>query len=177
MSGGRLFKSLGLAVWLVAAAARAGDPAPPASTQSLSPRVIASQGDPDLTLPRLLPGLWEYRRTQVGSEGSKPQTSTIRKCSDPSAEFAMKRQQLKQRGCVFSPMRQTGRQFEAKWRCTAPDGAVLAMRDVITVISDSSYQNESDAFVSHEATHSSIVAIRQGDCPATAPASRPAQPH
>jgi len=126
-------------------------------------------GNPSLGLPAFRPGLWEYRRTQISSGGGKPQTATIRKCSDPSAEFKQKLAQLKQRGCVFSPLKQKGQRYEATWRCSAPDGAILAMRDVITVNSEESYLNESEAFVSHEATHSTIVATRQGDCPAAAP--------
>jgi hypothetical protein len=145
-----------------------------ANAQPLAPRVIASQGDPDLTLPQFRPGLWEYRRTQINSTGGKPQTATIRKCADPSAEFAHKLAELRQRGCVFKPLKQNGQHYEATWRCSAPDGAVLAMRDIITVTSDTSYQNDSEAFVAHEATHSTIVAIRLGNC--AAPASSVAAP-
>jgi hypothetical protein len=132
-------------------------------------------------LPQLRPGLWEYRRTQINSGGGKPQTATVRKCSDPTAEFKRKLAELQGRGCVFESLRQDGQRYEASWRCTAPDGTVLAMRDSITVLSDTSYQNESEAFLSHEATHSTIVAIRLGDCSAanrrdpgvTAPSNRP----
>lgn len=133
-------------------------------------------------LPQLRPGLWEYRRTRINSGGGKPRTATVRKCSDPTAEFKRKLAELQGRGCVFKSLRQEGRRYEASWRCTAPDGAVLAMRDSITVLSDTSYQNESEAFLSHEATHSTIVAIRIGDCGTagrrnpggvTAPSNRP----
>jgi hypothetical protein len=145
-----------------------------ANTPSLAPSVIASQGDPNLRLPQFRPGLWEYRRTQINSTGGKPQTATVRKCADPSAEFERKLAELRQRGCVFKPLKQNGRQYEASWRCSAPDGGVLAMRDIITVTSDTSYQNESEAFVSHEATHSTIVAVRVGDCAAShSPSSSP----
>jgi len=118
-----------------------------------------------LQLPAFRPGLWEYRRTQITSSGGKPQTTTLRRCTDPSREFSRKLAELSQRGCVFKPMRQNGRQFVASWRCTSPDGSVLAMRDVITVNSDTSYLNESEAIVSREATHSTLVALRVGDCP------------
>jgi hypothetical protein len=143
------------------------DPTPPAAGAQSAGDVPAA--DPSLGLPAFRPGLWEYRRTQISSAGGKPQTATIRKCSDPSAEFKQKLAQLKQRGCVFRPLKQNGRRYEATWRCSAPDGAILAMRDVITVNSEESYLNESEAFVSHEATHSTIVATRQGDCPTAAP--------
>jgi hypothetical protein len=145
------------------------DPTPPAADAQSAGGVPAA--DPSLGLPAFRPGLWEYRRTQISSAGGKPQTATIRKCSDPSAEFNQKLAQLKQRGCVFRPLKQNGRRYEATWRCAAPDGAILAIRDVITVNSVESYLNESEAFVSHEATHSTIVATRQGDCPTPAPVS------
>jgi hypothetical protein len=122
-------------------------------------------GDPTLALPAFRPGMWEYRRTQVSSAGGKPQTATLRKCSDPSAEFKQKLAELKQKGCVFSPMKQNGRRYEASWRCAAPDGSIRAMRDIITVNSDTSYVNESEARASRRVTHSTIVATRQGDCP------------
>lgn len=135
-----------------------------ANTQAPIPRATASQGDPNLTLPQFRPGMWEYRRTRINSGGAKPQTATVRKCGDPTAEFKRKLAELQGRGCVFKPLRQDGPRYEASWSCSAPDGGVLAMRDIITVLSDTSYRNESEAFVSHEATHSTIVAIRLGDC-------------
>jgi hypothetical protein len=118
----------------------------------------------DLQLPALRPGLWEYHRTQVTSAGGKPKTTTLRRCTDPNGDFTRKLAELTQRGCTFKPMRHNGKQYVASWRCTTPDGAVLAMRDIITVNSDTSYLNESEAVVSHEATHSTTVANRVGDC-------------
>jgi hypothetical protein len=126
-------------------------------------------GDPGLGLPPLRPGLWEYRRTQAGGAGGKARTVTLRKCSNPNAEFKQKLAQLKQKGCVFSPFTQSGQRYEASWRCPAPDGSIVAIRDIITVISDTSYRNESDAKSAHGATHSIIAATRQGDCPTPAP--------
>jgi hypothetical protein len=127
-------------------------------------------------LPRFQPGLWEYRRTQLTSSGSKPKTETIRRCTDPNAEFARKLAQLQQRGCRFAPLKQHGRSYEISWRCSGPDGAILAIRDIITVNSDTSYLDESEAVVSHEATHSSTAAIRQGDCPNAGRAPAAAHP-
>ncbi|MFL6605487.1 MAG: DUF3617 domain-containing protein [Steroidobacteraceae bacterium] len=156
---------LGLAALLCVVPGYGVDPTAPAAGAQSS----VAGGNSSLGLPAFRPGLWEYRRTQISSGGGKPQTATIRKCSDPTAEFKQKLAQLKQRGCVFGPMKQQGQRYEATWRCSAPDGAILAMRDVITVNSEESYLNESEAFVSHEATHSTIVATRQGDCPTAAP--------
>jgi hypothetical protein len=132
--------------------------------------------DPSLGLPAFRPGVWEYHRTQVSSAGGTPQTVTLRKCSDPSAEFKQKLAQLKQKGCVFSPLKQSGQRYEASWRCAAPDGSVVAMRDIITVNSGTSYVNESEARASRRVTQSTIVATRQGDCPASAPPIPPPAP-
>jgi hypothetical protein len=147
-----------------------------AAVQTLRPEVIASQGNLNLELPPFLPGMWEYRRTQITSTGGKPQTATVRKCGDPTAEFKRKMAELKHRGCLFTPLKKNGPHYEASWRCSAPDGTVLAMRNLITVNSDSSYQNESEAFVSQQATRSIIVANRQGDCPAPSLPIVPSQP-
>jgi hypothetical protein len=140
-------------------------PSSPAAVEYLKPSVITSRADPSLELPPFQPGLWEYRRTQVTSAGTKPQSRVMRRCSDPNAEFRRKLAELKQRGCMFTPLHQTGKHYQANWRCTAPDGSVLSMRDSVTVNSPTSYVNESEAFVAQQSTHSSIVAIRQGDCP------------
>ena len=166
---------LGLAAVAFNLAGHGADPTPSAA-RGTDPVTIASQGNPDLQLPRFRPGLWEYRRTQVSSAGGKPQSATIRKCSDPSTEFKRKLAALKQRGCIFTPLKQNGRHYEASWRCSAPDGSILAMRDNIMVNSDTSYLDESEAVVAHEATHSTIVAIRQGDCPAATRPGSPSQP-
>jgi hypothetical protein len=160
---------LGLVALLCVGPGYGADPSPLAAGAQPAAGVLAA--DPSLGLPAFRPGLWEYRRTQLSSSGGKPQTVTIRKCSDPKAEFKQKVAQLKQRGCVFRPLKHNGRRFEATWRCSAPDGAILAVRDVITVNSEESYLNESEAFVSHQATHSTIVATRQGDCPSAGPVS------
>jgi hypothetical protein len=133
-------------------------------------------GDPSLGLPAFRPGMWEYHRTQTSSAGGKPQTATLRKCSDPSAEFKEKLAQLKQKGCVFSPLKQNGPRYEASWRCATPDGSMVAMRDIITVNSETSYVNESEARGSRRATHSTIVATRQGDCPTSGPPILPRRP-
>jgi len=120
--------------------------------------------------------MWEHRRTQISRAVGKPQAAIMRKCGDPSVEFKQKVAQLKQRGCVFNPLKQDGRRYEASWRCPSPDGSILAMRDTITVNSDTSYVNESEARVSRGTTHSTIVATRQGDCPASAPPIPPPSP-
>jgi hypothetical protein len=167
---------LGLAAFAFTIAGHGADPTPVAATaQSAAPETIASRGGPDLQLPGFQPGLWEYRRTQISSAGGKPQSATIRRCSDPSAEFKRKLAELKQRGCIFTPLKRNGRHYEASWRCPAADGTVLAMRDIITVNSDTSYLNESEAVVSRQATRSTIVAIRQGDCPGAARPGSPGQ--
>jgi hypothetical protein len=119
-------------------------------------------------LPALQPGMWQYQRTLAIGERGKPQIASVRKCSDPSAEFEQKLAQLKQKGCVFTPIRHNGERYEASWRCPAPDGSIVAMRDVITVTGHTSYRNESEARSAHQVTHTTIVATRQGDCPTAA---------
>jgi len=71
--------------------------------------------------------MWEHRRTQISRAVGKPQAAIMRKCGDPSVEFKQKVAQLKQRGCVFNPLKQDGRRYEASWRCPSPDGSILAM--------------------------------------------------
>jgi hypothetical protein len=133
-------------------------------------------------LPRMQPGLWEYRRTQVAGGGT-PKTNTFRKCSDPNAEFEQKLAELRKRGCVFTPFKQHGNRYEASWRCDLGDGRMLAMHDSITIIGPTSYKDDNQAVIAHDTTESSTVAVRLRDCPAdpsasgSSPSSAPAPLH
>ncbi len=155
---------LALAIAVLSRAGAADVPAP--TVQSPSPAAAASQAQPaaEGELPAFQPGLWEYQRSLVSAAHDTPRQATIKKCSDPSEEMRKKRLELKQKGCRFSPTVHTGNSYSASWTCPA-HGGVVAMSQVITVTSDSSYEDANEARFEDQVMRTRIVATRVGACP------------
>jgi hypothetical protein len=116
-------------------------------------------------LPAFQPGLWEYQRTVMTAAESRPQHSSIKKCSDPSQEIKEKLAQLQHKGCQFSPVTVRGNQYLSTWRCPASSGQ-LVDRNVVTVISYTSYQDDNEVRSGEHVSHSTVMARRVGECPA-----------
>ena len=116
-------------------------------------------------LPPLQPGLWEYRREVLLAASPKAQQSNVRKCSDPSSEIKQKTLELQQKGCQFSALKSKGNQYRSSWTCPVP-GGVLVDRNVVTVKSETSYQDDNEVRSGGQFTRSTVVANRVGDCPA-----------
>lgn len=117
-------------------------------------------------LPAFQPGLWEYQRTVMTAAESRPQHSSIKKCSDPSQEIKQKLAQLQHKGCQFSPVTVRGNQYLSTWRCPASSGQ-LVDRNVVTVISYTSYQDDNEVRSGEHVSRSTVMARRFGECPAT----------
>jgi hypothetical protein len=115
-------------------------------------------------LADLRPGLWEYHRTQLKAGENQPQAQTLRRCVDPSSEFKKKMADLAARGCTFHAPKQHGSRLEMAWSCRLEGDQVISVRDVITVQGPEGYHDESDAIAPQGATHSSLSAVRVGDC-------------
>ncbi len=108
--------------------------------------------------------MWEYRRTLSGAtEQGKPQQATVHKCSDPSGDIQSKMATLRQKGCQFSPLMRSGDRYRSTWVCPSSTGAVT-VRDVVTVTSATSYEDENETRQGQRVTHVKIVATRSGDC-------------
>ena len=117
-------------------------------------------------LPAFQPGLWEYQRTVVTAAESRPQHSSIKKCSDPTQEIKQKLAQLQHKGCQFSPVTVRGNQYLSTWRCPASSGQ-LVDRNVVTVMSYTSYQDDNEVRSGEHVSRSTVMARRLGECPAT----------
>jgi hypothetical protein len=134
----------------------------------------APQPDPGATvapaveLPAFQPGLWEYRRQVLLAANPRAQESNVRKCSDPSSEIRQKMLELKQKGCQFSALTPKGNQYRSSWTCPVPGGVVVD-RNVVTVKSETSYQDDNEVRSSGQLTRSTVMATRVGDCPAPGP--------
>ena len=116
-------------------------------------------------LPAFQPGFWEYQRTVSTMAKPDPQHSSIRKCSDPTNEIKQKLTELQHKGCQFSPVTVRGNQYFSTWRCPASSGP-LVDRNVVTVISFTSYQDQNEVRSGEHVSRSTVIARRVGECPA-----------
>ena len=130
---------------------------PPAVPLLPAPTVVTE-------LPAFQPGLWEYQRTVLTAADPKPQKSSIRKCSDPSSEIKQRMSELQRKGCQFSPLLTRGKQYLSTWRCPVSSGALID-RNVVTVHSDVSYQDDNEVHAGEHMSRSTVVANRLGECP------------
>jgi hypothetical protein len=104
-----------------------------------------------------------YERT-VTSGNHTPAQAKMSRCSDPSVEMRKKVAKLKQKGCRFAHTVHIGNTYRSSWACPA-HGGVVALAQVLTVTSDSSYEDTSQARFEDRLTRTKIVATRVGDCP------------
>ncbi len=141
-------------------AATAVAAAPPAG----APAREAAETAVDTELPAFQPGLWEYRRTVVRGNSTKPQVSTIRKCGDPAAEIRAKMVELKRKNCQFTPMRRKKERYLSSWTCPTPVGP-MKFRDVLIATNTTSYQDTSETQSAQGVTQQKIEATRLGECP------------
>jgi Protein of unknown function (DUF3617) len=144
---------------------RAADvPAPAPTVPASSPATApAAESAADLGLPSFQPGNWQYQRSVISATGAAPRQATISKCANPSQEMRNKLAELKQKGCRFSPTTHTGNSYSTSWTCPAR-GTLLVMTQVITVTSDSSYEDSTEARLQEQITRTKIVATRVGEC-------------
>ena len=119
-------------------------------------------------LPAFQPGFWEYQRTVMTAAKPDPQHSSVRKCSDPTNEIKQKLTELQRKGCQFSPVMVRGNQYFSTWRCPASSGQLID-RNVVTVISFTSYQDQNEVRSGEHVSRSTVVAKRVGECPASTP--------
>lgn len=116
-----------------------------------------------VSLPALRPGLWEYHRTTRDSNGDKPQLATLRKCGDPTHDIQQRMDELRTKGCRFSPLVKSGNQYGASWLCPATSG-VVAIHETVTVDSPTKYLTSSEIHHAERVVRATTEAIRVGDC-------------
>jgi hypothetical protein len=120
--------------------------------------------------------MWEYQRTtMVAGARGKPATASVRKCTDPSREIQEKLAQMKQKGCQFAPMSREGNHYRSTFMCPVQGGS-LHMSEVITIKSNSSYEDANESRFGKQVTRTTVVATRVGECEpgaAAAPAPKP----
>ena len=129
-----------------------------------TPRTPRSSSAPEAELPSLKPGMWEYQRTVTTRARGTPAVAKLSKCGDPTLEMRNKLAALEKKGCRFSPTIHLGNTYQATWICSA-HGGVVAMSQKLTVTSESSYEDISEARFEEQQTRTKIVATRIGECP------------
>jgi Protein of unknown function (DUF3617) len=129
-----------------------------------APARAAAETAVDTELPAFQPGLWEYRRTVIMGNSTKPQVSTVRKCADPAAEIRDKTAALKKKNCQFTPVQRKQERYLSSWTCPTPVGP-MRFRDVLIATSTTSYQDTSEARSAQGVTQQKIEATRLGECP------------
>ncbi|HKB49640.1 MAG TPA: DUF3617 family protein, partial [Ktedonobacterales bacterium] len=116
-------------------------PTPPPPSAAVPSPVTSA---PEAELPSLKPGMWEYQRTLTTRARGTPAQAKVSKCSDPTLEMRNKLAELEKKGCRFSPTVHLGNTYRASWTCPT-HGGVVAMSQKLTVTSDSSYEDISEA--------------------------------
>jgi hypothetical protein len=152
----------GFSLLMAGTALSAADPesAPPAAAAApAAPSERAAVG-----LPTFRVGLWEYRRTSLKAGTTKPQVSTVRKCTDPGAEMREKMETLAKKGCQFAPLKRSSDRYISSWTCQTPTGAIR-FRDVLRAKDADSYEDLSETHTAHHVTQQKIEAMRVGECP------------
>jgi len=93
----------------------------------------------------------------------KPQTQSVKKCTNPTDEIRKKWAMLAIETCKFSPVSRSGNRYSYSSTCQK-DGMQLSLRAVITVQSDQAYRVETEATTNNQVRKELLIAKREGDC-------------
>ena len=119
---------------------------------------------PPQQLPTFKPGQWQFKRTVESSgSGGKPITTSLEKCTDPSADMQKMNAALVQSSCKFTPISRIGNTYSFSADCTVR-GTVLTSKSVLTYTNDSSYRIEVASSGGGQTSHETLVATRLGGC-------------
>jgi len=124
------------------------------------PEALATEA---VTLPEFQPGMWQYRRTVITGPGGKPQITVVKKCTSPSTEIEQKMAQLRQKNCLFTPLRHEKGRYSSSWVCPTPSGP-MRFRDVLSATDATAYEDSSEARLGAQVSQQRIEATRLGDC-------------
>ena len=114
-------------------------------------------------LPSLQPGLWSFSSTVIMKGSSKPQTRSLRKCTDASDDIRKKWAMLAQQSCKFTPVARTGNRYSYSSTCQR-NGMALEMKSTLTVDSRTAYRVETESRTNSQVQKEVVVAQRVGAC-------------
>ena len=115
-------------------------------------------------LPQFRPGLWEFRRSVDGGDGT-PASLTNQKCTSPTEDMRKKTESMAQSGCQPSPVTKSGDLYTFSLNCRI-QGVDVSSRTLIKVENDSAYVVDAESKQNGNVTREHLVATRLGDCPA-----------
>jgi hypothetical protein len=151
----------------------AGDAVAADTPAPAAPQADAAATEPgDTEVPSFQPGMWEYQRSLVAPGHDTSSPSRMSRCTDPSREMRARLEELKKKGCRFSPSAHSGDTYRTSWTCPARDGGEAAVSETLTARSKTGYEVVSEAHLGKQQTRSRIIATRTGECSARPGGSR-----
>ena len=106
--------------------------------------------------------MWEFNRTIAGVSG-KTQTTTTKKCVNPTDDMRKQKDMLTKAGCKSSPVTKSGSSYRFTSDCSI-QGIAVQSQSVISVDDDTAYKVNIESQQGGEKTKELLVAKRIGDC-------------
>jgi hypothetical protein len=114
-------------------------------------------------LPSFEPGMWSFRSTVMTSNSSKPQTRSVRKCTDATEDIRKKWAALSGHSCKFSPVSHEGNRYSYGSVCQK-NGMTLEMKSTLTANGRKAYRVETESRTNSQIQKEVLVAERVGEC-------------
>jgi hypothetical protein len=114
-------------------------------------------------LPSFEPGMWSFSSTVMTSNSNKPQTRSVRKCTDATDDIRKKWAALAQQSCKFSPVAHSGNKYSYSSVCQR-NGMALEMKSTLTASSRTAYRVETESRTNSQMQKEVLVAQRIGAC-------------
>jgi hypothetical protein len=114
-------------------------------------------------LPSFEPGMWSFSSTLMSSNSSKPQTRSVRKCTDATEDIRRKWAALAQQSCKFTPVVHAGNKFSYSSVCQR-NGMALEMKSTLTASSRTAYRVETESRTNSQMQKEVLIAQRVGAC-------------
>lgn len=115
-------------------------------------------------MPAFRSGMWEFNRTTEysGSPG-KQQTTTVRKCTNPTEDMKKQNEMITKSGCSVSPVSKSGNTYTFTTQCK-DENTQGQSKTVMTVENDGAYDLKIESVSGAPGTKEQLRARRTGDC-------------
>ena len=114
-------------------------------------------------LPSFEPGMWSFSSTVMTSNSSKPQTRSVRKCTDATEDIRRKWSALARQSCKFSPVSHDGNRYAYSSMCQK-NGMALEMKSTLIANGRTAYRVETESRTNSQMQKEVLIAQRMGAC-------------
>ena len=114
-------------------------------------------------LPSFEPGMWSFHSTVMTSNSSKPQTRSVRKCTDATEDIRKKREALALQSCKFTPISHDGNRYTYSAVCQK-NGMAIEMKSTLTASGRTAYRVETESRTRNQMQKEELTAQRTGSC-------------